>query len=241
LNGLTGTPFPAPPNIMDKKPQQPYGYVLNLRVLREAAYDGSLQNMTARIFSIIVTYADQHGACFPSLTQIAKRLGITRQAVQNQLRKLKNLGYVEIFYQKEKRTNIYKLRRTKTGCPPPQPQPVDSSATSLGCPKKPLKKLIEENRQFQPIRQTVKRQIEFNQGKRREAETGLSKNDEQYLAETMQRAVQGMSISARVTLDLDLRQEAARLPISKKDQHQFITERYAALYAERCEKGEINV
>lgn len=225
---------------MTKGLKKPYGYVANLNLLQEAAYDGRLQNMTVRIFSLIVTYADQHGACFPSLAKMAGRLGISRQAVQNQIRKLEKLGYIKVFQQKERRTNIYQLNRNNTGCPPSQPHQVDRPATLLGCPKKPLKRLNEEtNRPRHLFQETVKQQINYNQEKRHEAATGISKNDEHALADAREQAFQGMTTMEKIDFDLNLQDEAMRLYDSKKDQHRFMKEKYAALYAERYQTEKI--
>lgn len=117
-----------------KPPIKAYGFVANLHAQRAAGFDTELQNMTFRVFALVVTYADKNGECFPSIAKMADKLGITRQAVQKQIRKLVDRGYLKSTPQTNK-TNLYKILNPDAGCPAPQPYKVDTSATPSGCPK----------------------------------------------------------------------------------------------------------
>jgi hypothetical protein len=66
------------------------------RLPAAAVYDRQLTNRDVRVFAALAIHAARNGACFPSVGLIAHRLGVTRQAVQRQLRRLKQLGYIEV-------------------------------------------------------------------------------------------------------------------------------------------------
>jgi hypothetical protein len=61
-----------------------------------AVEDHRLGDAAYRVLACLGTYADRHGWCWPSTTTLARRLGITRQAVQRSLRQLADLGYIEV-------------------------------------------------------------------------------------------------------------------------------------------------
>ena len=65
-------------------------------VPERAVYDKRLGNAGFRVLAALCSYADKDGHCFPGLGTIGGRLGITRQAVQRQVRHLKSLGYVNV-------------------------------------------------------------------------------------------------------------------------------------------------
>ncbi|MCB9982278.1 MAG: helix-turn-helix domain-containing protein [Rhodospirillales bacterium] len=75
--------------------KQIYGFVAVLKLLQIAAYDDNLPNAAIRIFNIIAGHADEDGTCYPSISRISERMGITRQAVINQLRTLEKNGYMQ--------------------------------------------------------------------------------------------------------------------------------------------------
>lgn len=223
-------------------PLQPYGFVANLRVQRAAGFDADLQNKTFRVFALVVTYADKNGECFPSIAKMAKKLGVSRQAIQNQIRKLVDKGYLKSCPQTS-RTNIYKILQPATGCPLPQPHQVDTPATPFGCPKIPLKKIDKDPQGFSKKHSGAEgkwgSQRDYYQEKGREAATGVSKNDEAALAAIREQAQQGLPLKQRIEIDLDLQDEAAKLFTLPKQRHDFLNTRYAALYRERQAAGEI--
>jgi len=49
-----------------------------------------------RVLGILCSYADQDGYCYPSQTTIAKRLNVSRPAVNRQIQVLVKLGYLEV-------------------------------------------------------------------------------------------------------------------------------------------------
>ncbi len=65
-------------------------------VPERAVDDRRLGNAAFRVLAALCSYADKDGHCFPGLGTIGGRLGITRQAVQRQVRHLKSLGYVNV-------------------------------------------------------------------------------------------------------------------------------------------------
>lgn len=76
---------------------KPYGYVLILRVLARAAivlpalgYSSAL-----RVLCVMAEYADQKGACHPSMQTIGNRLGISRQAVGKHVAILCHYSFLE--------------------------------------------------------------------------------------------------------------------------------------------------
>ncbi len=64
------------------------------RVPERAVDDKRPGNAGFRVLAALCSYADKDGHCFPGLGTIGGRLGVTRQAVQRQMRRLKSLGYV---------------------------------------------------------------------------------------------------------------------------------------------------
>lgn len=63
------------------------------RLLRVAAWDRRVTEPMLRCLVILASYADRKGECFPGVGSIARLLGVTRQAVQQQLSKVEALGY----------------------------------------------------------------------------------------------------------------------------------------------------
>lgn len=217
--------------------QKPYGFVANLRALQAAGFDRALQNMTFRVFALIVTYADMDGQCFPSIAKMAKKLGITRQAVQKQVRQLAQKGYLRITRQ-ARRSNIYQIIRQPAGCSAPQPHKVDTTATQYGCPKTPLKKTGKDTSGHSGKEKIWDRQRYYYQEKKREEATGISKADEAALQAIMDKAHQGLSLQQRMVLDRDLREEAKRLYALPKQRHEFLQARYSASYRDRIATGQ---
>lgn len=143
---------------MDKK-IKPYGYVEHLMLFETACFDPRLQNATRIILGLIIRHTQQDGISKHfSIYRTAQKQGISRQAVQNQVKKLKKFGYIEIYpAETAGHRNQYKLLlqqikeqpATQSSCPLiPATQldclPATSEscppATSEDCPKK-----IEDN------------------------------------------------------------------------------------------------
>lgn len=71
-----------------------YGYLAINKLNQIAAYDDRLDAAARRILGILAGHAGQSGSCYPSLSQIADRLGISRPAVSKQVRALEKLDYL---------------------------------------------------------------------------------------------------------------------------------------------------
>ena len=69
------------------------------RVPERAVYDKRLAPAGFRVLAALCGYADKDGHCFPGLGTIGGRLGVTRQAVQQQVHRLESLGYVNSKHQ----------------------------------------------------------------------------------------------------------------------------------------------
>lgn len=61
-----------------------------------AVDDKKLGKAALLVLVALGTYSDRDGWCWPSQTTIANRLGVSRPAVANQIKKLKQLGYIQI-------------------------------------------------------------------------------------------------------------------------------------------------
>jgi hypothetical protein len=60
-----------------------------------AVDDSRLGRSAFFVLGVLATYGDRDGWCWPSLATLAKRIGVSRQAVSRQLTGLERLGYVE--------------------------------------------------------------------------------------------------------------------------------------------------
>src|SRR4051794_1674483 len=60
-----------------------------------AVEDHRLGDAAYRVLACLGTYADKDGWCWPSTGAIARRLGVSRQAVQRSLKQISELGYME--------------------------------------------------------------------------------------------------------------------------------------------------
>lgn len=67
------------------------------RVATAAIFDRRLSAEALRVLSVLGTYADEIGHCYPSVSTMAARLGLQRRQVQRHLRKLEELGYVQSY------------------------------------------------------------------------------------------------------------------------------------------------
>lgn len=64
------------------------------RLPAAAAFDRRLSRAALRVLAAICTYCDKFGTCYPGIARIAAELDVSRQAVQRQIRKLEQLGYL---------------------------------------------------------------------------------------------------------------------------------------------------
>lgn len=72
-------------------------YSGRLSIFQACAVDDSRVGAAAfRVLACLGTHSDVHGWCRPSQTLIGQRLGISRQAVNKQIKILETLGYLEI-------------------------------------------------------------------------------------------------------------------------------------------------
>jgi DNA-binding transcriptional ArsR family regulator len=65
-----------------------------------AVEDRRLSPAALRVLCTLGTYGDRDGFCWPAMGTVAKRIGVTRQAVSQQITVLEELGYLEIRPQK---------------------------------------------------------------------------------------------------------------------------------------------
>lgn len=74
--------------------------------------DQQLSDRTARVYSLLLSYADKEGRCFPSYRTLAERLGVTWQAVQQHVKKLEASKYVKSeprYSRQRQQSNVYHL------------------------------------------------------------------------------------------------------------------------------------
>jgi len=64
------------------------------RLPSAAVFDRRVSKTALRVLAAIGVYSDKSGVCYPGVKTLARRLGVTRPAVQRQLRKLEQLGYL---------------------------------------------------------------------------------------------------------------------------------------------------
>ncbi len=84
------------------------------RVAAAAVFDEKMPAAALRVLAAVASYADAAGVCFPAVSTIADRLGLTRRMVQRHMRALEVGGYVERQTTKRSRggfgANLYRLR-----------------------------------------------------------------------------------------------------------------------------------
>ncbi|MGH1377166.1 MAG: MarR family transcriptional regulator [Alphaproteobacteria bacterium] len=144
---------------------EPYGYVKNMHLIEKAYFDTRLQNATKLLLALFVRYADINGQLERSIAEIGRKSGISRQAVQNQVKKLMQAGYIKRTINPnsygDNAFNTYTLIHdsspftypaTQLDCPPatkldclPATSKDCPGATKLDCPKKTLQKEKQKN------------------------------------------------------------------------------------------------
>lgn len=66
------------------------------RLPAAAVVDRRVSNAELRILALIGTYADRYGQCWPAMGTMARRLGVSRQALLRPIRKLQEVGYLRV-------------------------------------------------------------------------------------------------------------------------------------------------
>ena len=83
------------------------------RLPAAAVCDDRLGDRAVRVLAALGVYVDRNGVCYPAIERMAERLGVTRQAVQQQIRKLEVAGYVTTNHRIRSiggnRSNLYQL------------------------------------------------------------------------------------------------------------------------------------
>lgn len=83
------------------------------RVPGLAVFDERVRAAELRIISAIASYADKYGCAYPSVGTMAKRLRVSRQAIQRQIKLAVKHGYVQIEVRKTEtggsRSNLYRI------------------------------------------------------------------------------------------------------------------------------------
>ena len=88
--------------------QAPYGFVRNSHLLRVALYNNDLQNRTFGILALLSSFANQKGVIQHfNISTVANDMNISRQAIQNHIKKLLNKGYITIKYRKGRVSSYY--------------------------------------------------------------------------------------------------------------------------------------
>ncbi|MBK8160860.1 MAG: helix-turn-helix domain-containing protein [Rhodospirillaceae bacterium] len=64
------------------------------KIAASAAFDRSISAEAFRVLAALGTYADAGGVCFPSVSTIAARLGLSRRQIQRHLRAIEAAGYL---------------------------------------------------------------------------------------------------------------------------------------------------
>lgn len=78
-----------------------------------AVDDSRLGRAAFFVLAVLATYGDRDGWCWPSLATLAKRIGVSRQAISRQIIELERLGYIETQHQTHASggtaTNAYRI------------------------------------------------------------------------------------------------------------------------------------
>lgn len=66
------------------------------KVPTAAIFDKRVSDAELRALAAVASYANKSNFCFPGIGTIAKRRGLSRQAVQKQIRKVQHRGYLKV-------------------------------------------------------------------------------------------------------------------------------------------------
>ena len=83
-------------------------------VLAEAVVDDRVSPSALRVLEALGMYVDANGQCVESLSNIARNLNFTEQALAKQIKALRDAGYVEITEMRRndggRAANLYTIR-----------------------------------------------------------------------------------------------------------------------------------
>lgn len=89
---------------MENDPNQktkPYGYIQNLHLIEVAYFDSRLQEQTKLTLAFLIRYAGKNGEIgYFSIKDTARKKGVTRRAIRNQINKLIEYGYLKCISRK---------------------------------------------------------------------------------------------------------------------------------------------
>lgn len=87
-------------NLYKARPQGTYGlgYTLVSNGAINGAIDGRVTAGELRLYVLLLKYAFNKGACYPSLDTLAKELRVSRQSISIQLKKLEKADYIKRSY-----------------------------------------------------------------------------------------------------------------------------------------------
>ena len=88
----------------------PYGFVLTIRAIAEVAIRFPERPSMIRVFAVLAEYMNQNNECWVAQDTIAARLGVTRQAVNQQIKKLIEFDRIRLLEADKK-----KIKRGKEG------------------------------------------------------------------------------------------------------------------------------
>lgn len=223
-----------------KKNKKPYGYVLISQFIRFAAYDLGVQgrDKTFLVLAIIASHANSEGVCFPSLSKVGEKLEISRQAISQHVRILKEQKYLFVEHpwadQTRKRTNIYRLNFKKLDeepassldCRQQQDSEIAAPERSLPCAKKTMNKPNIRNSFLHWFKRKKQEQGNYFQIKEREEATGISQQDHEELARLRDIAYQGMTSGQRVEKDLEIQKAAKEYSDNTQQRMHYMLQAY---------------
>ena len=76
----------------------------------EAVFDQQLQSTNLRTLCALGTFADRNGKCWPAITTLAERLGVSARHVRAGLRKLEKRGYLRTEHRPGQRSIYFIMR-----------------------------------------------------------------------------------------------------------------------------------
>ncbi len=142
---------------MDKNKQRSNAYA---RVSVRAALDKNLHHAPFRVLVLLASYADKNGYCYPSQQTIANIIGVSKQAVNQNIKTLEELGYIQkhrrkrpngsdtscgyvVIYNPDSKAELDDV--VNSSLPPSQPPELNRVSTSEALPHNiPINKPIED-------------------------------------------------------------------------------------------------
>lgn len=113
-----------------------------------AFLDKRITLATIRVLGVLSSYADKNRQCYPSQSTVAEQLGVSRQAVNFQVKRLKKLGYLEVTRRKDEKSGretscLYRIVYAENDNTPATPEdaPYATPASCIPCNPKELHRL----------------------------------------------------------------------------------------------------